>query len=146
MMQNTKLNCAEFKLGALMQEESVHFKCVLIRSYLLPAKLIGIGVNASSVQIEGHLNEFNSILKTFEVNLTGISTIHYLTSLLRHFTNDFQCLQFLFVHYLWPFSTDVRCEHQFHNFTVQFKYRKQPNGKPHINKRLRSSEKLFMPY
>ncbi|KAJ3682885.1 hypothetical protein LUZ60_013112 [Juncus effusus] len=34
--------------------------------YLLPAKLIGIENNSSSSEIENHLSEFNSILKTFE--------------------------------------------------------------------------------
>ncbi|KAJ4764266.1 tRNA pseudouridine synthase [Rhynchospora pubera] len=68
-------------------------------SYLLPAELIGIEVGASSEQIEDHLTEFNSILKTFEG------------------------------------------EHPFHNYTVRSKYRKQPHGKPRINRRLRSLEK-----
>ncbi|XP_078160468.1 pseudouridine synthase family protein [Carex rostrata] len=68
-------------------------------SYLLPAELIGIKVDASSAQIEDHLNEFNSILKTFEG------------------------------------------EYPFHNYTVRSKYRKQPHGKPFINKRFGSPEK-----
>lgn len=41
-------------------------------SYLLPAELIGIRADASSEQIEDNLDEFNSILKTFEVHLIDL--------------------------------------------------------------------------
>lgn len=46
---------------------------------------------------------------------------------------------FLFI--IYAAGTDTQGEHPFHNYTVRSKYRKQPNGKPYINKRLRSPEK-----
>lgn len=39
------------------------------------------------------------------------------------------------------FNTDTQGEYPFHNYTVRSKYRKQPHGKPFINKRFGSPEK-----